>query len=127
MLTTDMSSSTFDPAVFLAHAGLGRRIVELEAKENFFNQGDQADFVLYLQDGRAKLTVGSQSGRGATVTLLSSGDLVGGSALAAIPGLRLSMVTALCKCTALKIAREEMIDVMHQEHAFLCALVPCGA
>ena len=40
------------------------------------------------------------------------------SALAAIPGLRLSTATALSKCTALKITREEMIRVMHQEHAF---------
>ena len=60
----------------------------------------------------------SQSGKEATVTLLSSGDFVGESALAAIPGLRLSTATALCQCTALKIAREEMIHVMHQEHAF---------
>ena len=118
MLMTNTSSSPFDPAVFLAHAGLGRRIVELEANENFFTQGDQADSVFYLQQGRVKLTVVSQSGKEATVTLLSSGDFVGESALAAVPGLRLSTATALCKCTALKITREEMIRVMHQEHAF---------
>ena len=118
MLTTNMSSSTFDPAVFLAHAGLGRRIVELNENENFFTQGDQADSVFYLQHGRVKVTVVSQSGKEATITLVSSGDFVGESALAAIPGLRLSTATALCKCTALKIAREEMIHVMHQEHAF---------
>jgi len=118
MLVTNVSSSTFDPAVFLAHAGLGRRIVELKADENFFTQGDQADSVFYLQHGRVKLTVVSQAGKEATVTLLSSGDFVGESALAAIPGLRLSTATALCQCTALKIAREEMIHVMHQEHAF---------
>ena len=118
MLTTDMISSIFDPAVFLAHSGLGRIVVELKKGVNFFTQGDQADSVFYLQNGRAKLTVVSQSGKEATVTLLSSGDFVGESALAAIPGLRLSTATALCECTALKIAREEMINVMHQEHAF---------
>jgi CRP-like cAMP-binding protein len=57
----------------------------------------------------------SQSGKEATITLISSGDFVGESALAAIPGLRLSTATALGKCTALKITREEMIRVMHQE------------
>jgi CRP-like cAMP-binding protein len=60
----------------------------------------------------------SQSGKEATITLISSGDYVGESALAAIPGLRLSTATALGKCTALKITREEMIRVMHQEHTF---------
>ena len=75
MLMTNVSSSTFDPAVFLAHAGLGRRIVELKADENFFTQGDQADSVFYLQHGRVKLTVVSQAGKEATVTLLSSATL----------------------------------------------------
>jgi len=118
MLVTNMSGTTFDPAAFLAHAGLGRRIVELKEGENFFTQGDPADSVFYLQHGRAKLTVVSHSGKEATITLVSAGDFVGESALAAIPGLRLSTATALCQCAALKITTEEMIRVMHQEHAF---------
>ena len=118
MQMTNISNSTFDPAVFLAHACLGRRIVELKAKENFFTQGDQADSVFYLQHGRAKLTVVSQTGKEATITLLSSGDFVGEGALAAVHGLRLSTATALCNCTALKITKEEMSRVMHEEHAF---------
>jgi CRP-like cAMP-binding protein len=118
LLMTNLSSSAFDPNVFLAHAGLGRRIVELNEGENFFSQGDPADSVFYIQQGRARVTVVSSSGKEATITLISSGDFVGESALAAIPGLRLSTATALGKCTALKITREEMIRVMHQEHAF---------
>jgi CRP-like cAMP-binding protein len=35
-----------------------------------------------------------------------------------VPGLRLSSATAITACMALKIGREEMIRVMHQEHAF---------
>ena len=35
-----------------------------------------------------------------------------------MPGPRLSTATAINKCTALKITREEMIRVMHQEHQF---------
>jgi CRP-like cAMP-binding protein len=118
MLANNVSSSTFDPVVFLARAGLGRRIVEVEERENFFTQGDPADSVFYLQRGRAKLTVVSQAGKEATITLLSSGDFVGESALLTIHGLRLATATALSKCTALKVTREEMIRVMHEEHAF---------
>ena len=116
MLTTNTSNSTFDLAAFLAHAGLGRRIVEFNERDNLFTQGDQADSIFYLQHGRAKLTVVSQAGKEATITLLSSGDFVGEAALAAVPGLRLSTATALVRCVALKITREEMIRVMHQEH-----------
>ena len=118
MLMVDESNSTFDTAAFLANAGLGRRIVELKEKENFFSQGDPADCVFYLQHGRAKLTVVSQTGKEATITLLSAGDFVGETALATVPGLRLSTATALSHCTALNISREEMIRVMHQEHEF---------
>jgi CRP-like cAMP-binding protein len=118
MLIDDMSSSTFSPAVFLAHAGLGRRIVELKEGENFFTQGDPADSVFYLRHGRAKLTVVSQSGKEATITLLAAGDFVGEGALAAVPGLRLCTATAINNCIGLKITRDEMIRVMHQEHEF---------
>jgi CRP/FNR family transcriptional regulator, cyclic AMP receptor protein len=118
MNTTDQSNSTFDLATFLTHAGLGRRIVELKEKENFFSQGDPADCVFYLQSGRVRLTVVSQSGKEATISLLSPADFVGESALASVPGLRLYSATAITRCTGLKITRDEMIRVMHQEHAF---------
>jgi CRP/FNR family cyclic AMP-dependent transcriptional regulator len=108
----------FDPAVFLAKAGLGRRVVELHPREAFFSQGDPADSVFYLQKGRARLTVVSQAGKEATITLLVPRDFVGEEALAAGPGLRLASATAITACTALKIGREEMVRVMHEEHEF---------
>jgi CRP/FNR family cyclic AMP-dependent transcriptional regulator len=66
----------------------------------------------------AKLTVVSHEGKEATITFLSAGDFVGEESLAAVPGLRLSTATAVDACTALKIEREEMIRVMHDEPAF---------
>jgi len=108
----------FDSATFLASAGLGRKIVELKPKQTFFCQGDPADSVFYLQKGRARLTVVSQNGKEATITLLSTSDFVGEESLAAIPGLHLATATAVNTCTALKIGRDEMIRVMHDEPAF---------
>ena len=78
--------SKFDPATFLASAGLGRTIIELKAKETFYCQGDAADSVFYLQKGRAKVTVVSQKGKEATITLLAAGEFVGEGSLAAIAG-----------------------------------------
>lgn len=108
----------FDTAAFLANAGLGRTIVQLAPKENFFSQGDPADSVFYLQKGRAKITVVSAMGKEATITLVAAGDFVGEGALAAVPGLRLSTATAIITCTALKIGRNQMVRVMHEEHEF---------
>jgi CRP-like cAMP-binding protein len=115
---TNKNNSTFDSAAFLTHAGLGRRIVQLEPKQTFFSQGDPADSVFYLQSGRARLTVVAQNGKEATITLLSAGDFVGEESLASVPGLRLATATAMNTCQALKIGRDEMIRVMHEERAF---------
>ena len=108
----------FDTTAFLAHAGLGRRIIQLAPKDTFFSQGDSADSVFYLQKGHAKVTVVSPAGKEATIALLAGGDFVGEEALAAMPGLRLATATALTACTALRISRVEMIRVMHEEHSF---------
>jgi CRP-like cAMP-binding protein len=114
----DLNHLGFDPAVFLARAGLGRRVVQLKPKEPFFSQGDAADCVYYIQNGRAKLTVISTAGKEATIALISAGDFVGEESLAGTPGLRMATATAMTPCMALKIDRAEMIRAMHEEHAF---------
>ncbi|HEY5213486.1 MAG TPA: Crp/Fnr family transcriptional regulator [Acidobacteriaceae bacterium] len=93
-------------------------MVCIKPKAAFFSQGNPANCVYYLQTGRAKLTVVSKSGKEATITLLTAGDFVGEESLAAVPGLRLATATAISTCMALKIEREEMIRVIHEEHAF---------
>ena len=108
----------FDIAAFLASAGLKRRIIKLAPKETFFSQGDPADSVFYLQEGRARVTVVSPSGKEATITLLSAGEFVGEEALAATAGLRMATTTAITDCTTLRISRKEMIRVMQAEHSF---------
>jgi CRP/FNR family cyclic AMP-dependent transcriptional regulator len=114
----EFRKAPFDVAAFLANAGLGRRIVQLKPKQVFFSQGNPADSVFYLQKGRAKLTVVSKSGKEATIALLTAGDFVGEESIAGVVGLRLASATAINACTALKIQREEMIRVLHEEHAF---------
>jgi CRP/FNR family cyclic AMP-dependent transcriptional regulator len=114
----ELQKPGFDAAAFLASAGLGRRIIELAPKDTFFSQGDPADSVFYLQKGRAKVTVVSAAGKEATIALVSSGEFVGEEALATVAGLRLATAAAVTACTALKIGREEMIRVMHEENKF---------
>lgn len=107
----------FDPLMFLAQAGSGRTIVNLKAKGVIFSQGDDADAVFYIQKGRAKLTIVSQKGKEATITLLAAGDFIGEESIA-ITGCRLATATALTACSALKIERTEMIRVIRSEPKF---------
>ncbi len=109
-------STPFDPVEFLAHAGLGRKVVHFPAKGILFSQGSSADSLFFLQKGRARLTVVSEAGKEATITLLAAGDFAGEESVAAIHGLRLATATAITACTVLKIDRKAMIDAMNQEH-----------
>src|ERR1700722_8482440 len=108
----------FDASTFLADAGLGRKIIQLKPKQAFYSQGGPADSIFYLQSGRAKLTVFSENGKEATITLFAVGDFVGEESLATVGGLRLATATAITACTALKIERKEMVRALHEEHSF---------
>jgi CRP/FNR family cyclic AMP-dependent transcriptional regulator len=108
---------TFDLATFLEEAGVGRRVVQLQPKQVFFLQGSSADSIFYLQTGRAKLTVVSHDGKEATIALLPAGEFIGEESLANVGGLHMATASAITACTALKIEREEMIRVMHEEHS----------
>lgn len=112
------TQTAFDPAAFLASAGLGRRIVKIKARGIFFSQGLNADHIFYLQSGRAKLTVVSGNGKEATITLMAAGDFIGEESVAAVAGLHMATASAVTACTALKIQRKEMLRVMHEEHSF---------
>jgi CRP-like cAMP-binding protein len=108
---------TFDLASFLEEAGVGRKVVHLQPKQVFFSQGSSADSIFYLRTGSAKLTVVSPDGKEATVALLHAGEFIGEESLASVGGLHMATASAIEACSALEIAREEMIRVMHEEHS----------
>jgi CRP/FNR family transcriptional regulator, cyclic AMP receptor protein len=109
---------SFDTHTFLATAGRGRSVVRRKAKDTFFRQGELADSVFYLQSGRAKLTVVSDRGKEATVTLLAIGDFFGEESMSGDDTVRTSTASATMICVALKITRLEMLRVLHEEHVF---------
>ena len=113
-----MDHPTFVVASFLGHAGLGRTMVQFKAKQILFSQGEPADSVLYLQKGRARLTVVSKAGKEATITLLGAGDFVGEEAIVGSSTHRSATATAITTCSVLRIERGEMTRVLHTEHAF---------
>jgi len=93
-------------------------MVRIKAKQTFFVQGARADCIFYLQSGRARLTVVSKAGKEATISLIGPGEFLGEEAIAGPVGLRMSSGTAITSCQALKIDRDQMIRVLHEEHSF---------
>ena len=108
----------FDPMVFLAIAGIGKSVVHIDAKEAFFRQGDSADATYYIREGKAKLTACSGGGKEVAIIQLVPGDFVGEESLAAVHGLRMGTALAITPCVALRISRDEMIRVIHEEILF---------
>jgi CRP/FNR family cyclic AMP-dependent transcriptional regulator len=107
----------FDAQAFLESAGLARRIVEYRKSQKIYSQGDPANGVLYIQKGGIKLSVVNEVGKEAVVAMLGPGDFFGEGGLAG-QTVRMGTATAITLTTLLMIEKQEMIRVLHAEHAF---------
>src|SRR4029077_14760353 len=107
----------FNVQAFLDSAGVARNIVEFQAKDTIFSQGDIGKDVMYKQKGTVKLSVVSKTGKEAVVAMLKPGDFVGEGALAGQP-VRIATATSATPVTLLAIGLKEMIRVLHAEHEF---------
>src|ERR1017187_942821 len=66
----------FDPREFLATIGEGRKVVAFPKKQTIFTQGDTADAIFYIQEGKVRLTVVSKIGKEATLGHIGRGRLL---------------------------------------------------
>jgi len=107
----------FDPKSFLATIGAGRKVVAFPRKQTIFAQGDAADSVFYIQEGKVRLTVVSKVGKEATLGILSEGEFFGEGGLAGQP-LRMGSATAMTDCELLCIDKKAMMEALHREHEF---------
>jgi CRP-like cAMP-binding protein len=108
----------FDPKTFLATAGIGKTVRCYTSKQVIFTQGERAETILYIQQGRVRLSVLSKQGKEATIALLGPGDFVGEGCIAADQPLRTTTATTINDCSILTIQRKEILRVLHQEHDF---------
>jgi CRP/FNR family transcriptional regulator, cyclic AMP receptor protein len=107
----------FDPRKFLATIGEGRKVVAFPKRQTIFTQGDAADAVFYIQEGKVRLTVVSKIGKEATLGILSEGEFFGEGGLAGQP-LRMGSATAMTDCELLRIDKKAMMLALHREHSF---------
>lgn len=107
----------FDVQDFLDSAGISRKIAEFGRKQKIFSQGDAAKTVLYIQKGTVKLSIVNEIGREAVVAVLGPGDFIGEGCMAG-QEIRMSSATAIVPTSMLIIEKEEMVRVLHAEHAF---------
>jgi CRP/FNR family cyclic AMP-dependent transcriptional regulator len=110
-------TAAFDPTTFLAKVGNGKTILKSRKKAVLFSQGDAADSVFYIQEGKVKLTVVSTKGKEAVVAILERTAFFGEGCLAGQP-VRMAAATALDPSTIVRIDKSAMLRLLHDEPTF---------
>jgi CRP-like cAMP-binding protein len=109
--------TSFDPQLFLSKVGKGKSTLQSPKKHTIFSQGDAAEAGFYIQAGKVKLTVVSQQGKEAVVAILERAAFFGESCLAG-QAIRTSTATAMEDSSIVRIDKEAMISVLHEEPTF---------
>ena len=107
----------FDPKVFLSKVNGGRTISTYQKGQIVYAQGDPGEAVFYIQSGKAKKIVVSEQGKEAVVALLGTGDFFGEGCLRG-ETLRLAAVSAMTESVIMRIPKENIVRVIHEEPAF---------
>jgi CRP-like cAMP-binding protein len=89
--------------------------VEYGASRIIFREGDPADSVFFIRQGQVKISVTSQQGKEAIISLLKGGDFFGEGCLAGQP-LRMATATALTDCSLARLERRLMVELLHERH-----------
>jgi CRP/FNR family cyclic AMP-dependent transcriptional regulator len=114
---TSKSPPAFDPTSFLAEANGGRRVAQYAKGQIIFSQGDPADAVFYIQDGKVKITVVSEQGKEAVVALPGPDEFLGEGCLNG-QQKRLATATAMTPSAIMRIERAEMLRALRDQPAF---------
>jgi CRP/FNR family transcriptional regulator, cyclic AMP receptor protein len=108
---------SFDSKVFLASFRNGQSIDKYHKDQVVFSQGDPADAVFYIHNGKVKLTVVSEQGKEAVVAILGTDDFFGEGCLAG-QNQRIATVRAMADSIVTRLEKSAIVQLIHNEPAF---------
>ncbi len=112
----------FDPRSIFPKIATGKSNGAYPEGHIFFQQGDRADALFFIEEGVAKLTVISEQGKEAVVALLQKDDFFGEGCLAGQPR-RMATATALSAVSVLQIERAAATKLLSDEPQFSEAFI----
>jgi CRP/FNR family cyclic AMP-dependent transcriptional regulator len=119
---TRRKKAAFDPKTFLSKVGRGRTIAKYRKNTIVFAQGDEADSVFFIEQGKVKMTVISEQGKEAVIAILGRGQFCGEGCLAG-QSRRMATASAMSDCAVMRLDKRAIIRVMHDEPAFSALFV----
>jgi len=110
-------SQIFNAFAFHDSASRVRMVMQLGQLQHAYTQGDPASSVMYIQEGKMKLSVVNEAGKEAIIAILGPGDFFGEDCLAGQTA-RMGTATALTPTTVFVIQKDEMTRAISSERAF---------
>ena len=114
---TQVLEDGFDPRAFLARAGGGKTVERYAKNQKIFSQGEVADTVFFIQEGKVKLTVLSELGKEAVVGIFAEGQFFGEGCLSGAE-LRAATSHAMEDCLITSITKKAMLAALESEPEF---------
>ena len=110
-------TTPFDTKTFLTKVGGGKTILKAGKNHVLFSQGDAADAVFHILEGKVKITVVSAKGKEAVVAILENADFFGEACLTG-QIVRTATATSMVDSTIVRIDKNAMIRVLREEPTF---------
>jgi CRP-like cAMP-binding protein len=107
-----------DLGAFLDGTFGGRSFARYRRSAVLYSQGDPADSVIYLKEGKVKLTVLCPTGRHGTIAIVDQGKLLGEGCLAS-QSKRMETATAMADTSIVRIEKSAMMNLLQREPALV--------
>jgi CRP/FNR family cyclic AMP-dependent transcriptional regulator len=107
----------FNVKAFLAGVNGGRTLLNLAKNHTVFAQGDIADAVFYVSEGRVKVSIVSAHGKEAVIAIHGKGEFFGEGCLTGQPR-RLATVATMTDSVITRLDKAALVRTLHDEPAF---------
>ncbi len=107
----------FDTKSFLSQFGEGGSLLSLATEQTIYRQGDPADAIFYIDNGKVKITVLSHEGKQAILAILGRNEFFGEACL--IGQLRrMATVSTITDCNIFRLERAAVERLLHSDRDF---------
>jgi len=103
-----------DWAALVTRISRGKPVSDYAENDTIFMQGEPADAIFFLMQGKVRLAVATPEGKEAIVATLGAGEFFGEGCLAGQP-LRMATAISVGDCTLTRIGKPDMARMLQDE------------